>query len=319
MLGLFSATILYCTIVLRSINDQIGADSVPHVAVTLGSVLSILCLFALLFYVHKIARSIIADTVVSRVASDLEAAITQAKGYSPNERKVQRTASKTDLRSVPTQEIALNKSGYVQTIDYERLTDLAQKHDALINIDIRAGQFILQGGCHVRIRSKGDLRSQDLEKVRRAFVVGHSRTSTQDLEYSIRQLVEVALRALSPGVNDPHTAITVINRLAAAMESATGLAHSSRHYDNMGQLRVTAPATDFSRLMDASFTEIRQSASGKPEVLTQMARIFRKLYPLLNKEAHKASLEKHLARLTRCAERSIDDPADLEDYFRALA
>jgi uncharacterized membrane protein len=308
VLGLFMGTILYTLIVLRSVREDLGADTMPHIAVTAATALSMLCLFALLFYIHKIAHSVIADTVVNQIGDDLERAIADAKsdpdGMNDAKPRFERQAW-----------VSLGVSGYVQAIDYQRLCKLAAKEDLLIELDIRAGHFILREGNHIKLLLNSPPRGGIANAIRKAIVVGAERNPTQDLEYSVRQLVEIAVRALSTGVNDPFTAIAVINRLGAALESASRRPPPPAVYrDENGRLRVRAKPHDFTGLLNASFDQIRQAARGDAAVLIQMGEILGQLALVVDGAAQRAALSLHLDKVERMARKSLDDPADLADF-----
>lgn len=322
VLGLFSATVIYCLLVLRSINDELGADYVPHFAVTIASVLALLCLFSLLFYVHKVARSIIADTVVAQVANELESAIVHASHQ--RERRDHQHDESDEPATVPDhdhrQSVSVGHTGYLQLIDYDRLVKLAAKRDIVIRLNVRAGHFLLRGGPHMDVYSSVEQDPEELsEAMGHAFVLGPERSQTQDLEYSVRQLVEIAIRALSPGINDTFTAIAVINRLGAAMESASTAAHPpKRYFDEHDVLRVISPTQDFLGLLDASFNQIRQAAFNNPAVLIQMMRTFEQLAGAIDVSLHRDAMRRHVEKLVRAAEAHIEDPDDLAD-FNAVA
>ena len=114
--------------------------------------------------------------------------------------------------------VSLGRSGYVQTIDHEALVDVARRAGAVLGVTVRAGHFVLSRGEHVEVRSDSAVEERIADAIRAAFVVGPERSPAQDLEYAIRQLVEIALRALSPGINDPFTAVAVVDQLGAALE-----------------------------------------------------------------------------------------------------
>jgi uncharacterized membrane protein len=311
VLGLFMGTIVYTLLVLRSVTDQLGPGAIPHVAVAVASALTLLCLFALLFYVHKIARSIIADTVVREVADALEDAIARA---SPERRDPPQDDVETRRFDIRTP-ISIGVAGYVQVIDYRQLVRCAAKANVVIEVEIRAGHFVLRGGDHLAVRSNEPVSEALLDDVRKAFVIGPERTSTQDLEYSVRQLVEIAVRALSPGINDPFTALAVVNRLGAALECAASQPDPpSLHADENGVVRVRAYATNFVGLLDASFNQIRQAATGNAAVLIQMIDTIGQLGAVVSDPVRRAGLFAHLEKVERTARRSLPDPADLHDF-----
>ena len=315
VLGLFTGTVFYCLFVLRSIDEDLGADHVPHIAITTATILAMLCLLALLFYVHKVARSVVADTVVAQVAESLEKAILrEGRNRSPND------GVPSQGQYALTTPVSLEKSGYVQVIEFDGLVDLAAREDLIIDVSVRPGYFVLRQSHALVVRSNAPI-SQDVRKdIRRAFTVGVERTPTQDLEYSVRQLVEIAVRALSPGVNDPFTAVAVINRLASALELAALNAPSVKHYtDDAGNLRVFANPESLSDLFDTALNQIRQEASRTPAVLIQLAHVCTQLASVLPDGLSRAALQGHLHKISRAGQRHIEDPADRSDFVSAIA
>jgi uncharacterized membrane protein len=313
VIGLFFGTIVFILVVVRSVH----ADSVPAVAVTAATALVAVCLFALLFHVSKVARSIVADTVVREVADDLLAAIASAR------RNLHEGPADPDgLEALPVAAVvALGRPGYVQVVDYDRLARMASRHDLVLDVRVRAGDFLLAAGEHIVVHGSCATVSDDTAgAVRKAVLVGSNRTATQDLEYAVRQLVEIALRALSPGINDPFTAITVVHRLAGALEdlSASAICGTILRDDDNGFVRVRGRGTDFTDVLDAAFNQIRQAAAttGDVSVLIAMATEVGQLAATTEDETQLAALRRHLAMLTRAADRAIPEPDDLADFMR---
>ena len=309
VLGLFLATTLYVLVVLRGLDEALGPGGVPHLAVTGASALTVACLFALLFYVHKVARSIIADTVVGKVAGELRSAV---RAMLPEEGADTGDAAPGVGAYPPLAGwVSLGRSGYVQTIDHEELVGVARRADAVLGVAVRAGHFVLSRGEHVEVRSLHAVDEDTAGAIRAAFVVGPGRSPAQDLEYAVRQLVEIALRALSPGINDPFTAIAVVDRLGAALEEVLARpAQPAVLRDAGGEARVIADRSGVEGLFDAALDQIRQAAGDHPAVLIHAADTLGKLAPVLGREeARRAALE-HLARLGETAEGSRLAPGD---------
>jgi len=307
VLGLFLGTILYLVIVLRSLDETLGAPGVPHIAVTIGSALTIICLFALLFYVHKIARSIIADNIVARVAGDLQRNI---RSMLPENG----VAVEHDQPAIPKPRVGavpLDQTGYIQMIDYEALTAIASREMAAFQVKVRAGHFVLRNGEHVVVHADHPLVPETIQAIRGAFVVGAERSPAQDLEYSLRQLVEIALRALSPGINDPFTAIAVINQLGAALEEIFQRSLQPLIWrDKRGAVRVIAQRSDVQGFTDAAFDAIRQAGRDTPAVLIRMADVLAQLAPSVRSEVKHSAITEHLGRLAETAETASLAPSD---------
>lgn len=311
VIGLFFGTIFYILVTLRST----GADAVPDLSVTVSTVLVGLCLFALLFHVHKLARSIVADTVVDEVAESLLKAI-DGLGHVRNE----------EHPEAPFPEgghpLAIGRAGYIQVVEYKRLLAVAEKRRIRIAVRVRAGQFVLAAGEHVRILAALEPDEETAEAIRGAFIIGAQRTPTQDLEYSVRQLVEVAVRALSPGINDPFTAIAVVHRLGAAVERVLekGTRDRIACVDEEGTVRVVGVTSTFEGLVDAAFNQIRQAAEGGQAmaVLIALADMVGQLLARAAGEEERAVLTVHLQKIERAARRATTEREDLHD-FNAIA
>jgi uncharacterized membrane protein len=307
VLGLFLGTILYVLVVLRSLDETLGIEGVPHIAVTVGSALTILCLFALLFYVHKVARSIIADNVVTQVAADLHRTIRDMlpEGADATERTV------PDVTAPRAGAVSLGRTGYIQVIDYDALAALACREEVLLQVKVRAGHFVLRNGDHVVVHGERPLGDEAVKGIRSAFVVGSERSPAQDLEYGLRQLVEIALRALSPGINDPLTAIAVINRLGEALEEIFQRSLQPTIWrDQRGDVRVLAERSDVQGLTDAAFDAIRQAGHEIPAVLIRMADVLGQLAPSLRSGVMRDAVERQLGKLAETAEQAGLSPSD---------
>jgi uncharacterized membrane protein len=315
VLGLFLGTILYVLVVLRSLDETLGAEGVPHVAVTIGSALTVICLFALLFYVHKIARAIIADSIVARVAGDLHNDI----------HSMLRADSDETERAIPNLTkpragaVSLDRSGYIQVIDYDRLVTLACHEDMVFDVKVRAGHFVLKNGEHVVVHAGRPLGEEAVQGIRAAFVVGGERSSAQDLEFGLRQLVEIALRALSPGINDPYTAIAVIDRLGAALEEIFMRSLQQAVWrDKDGRVRVIAQRSDVEGLADAAFDTIRQAGQEMPAVLIRMADVLGQLAPVLRAEEAREAVSRQLGKLAETATEAHLAPSDRTAVLRRI-
>lgn len=314
VIGLFVATILYILIVLRSIEEELGVEGVPHLAVTVASVLAAACLFALLFLVNILAHSIISDTVVRHVADALESSVRQL----PEDDAPASSDSGPESVYAHRWSGSLGERGYIQVIDYEALRELACKHDLLIALHVRAGYFVLRGTEHFEIKSSRPIADEWVEAVRKSIIVGAGRTPTQDLEYSIRQLVEVALRALSPSLNDPFTAIAVIDRLAAALELAMSRSlQQMEHRDDSGRLRVLANATEYGGLVDVAFDQIRQAARSNPAVLIELGKRLGDLLHVAASAEQSQALLRHVQMLERTAQ-DIPEVSDRDDLLTVI-
>jgi uncharacterized membrane protein len=288
-LGTFVATFLYCLMVLRGI---IETQPVPAVAVTGAVALSVTSIGVLVYFFHHVSTSIQASAVVAGVAGDLESSIHRfCSDLGSQEREEQREPA---ARLVGGDEVPSDRSGYVQAIDYAHLMKLAEARDVVIEVLFRAGDFVHSGTALVRIEPEGRLEDGDADGICRAFLVGRQPTEEQDLEYSVRRLVEVALRALSPGINDPFTAMTCIDWLGAALArlAESGMPAPERR-DADGRLRLLLDAVTFEGVADAALKQIRQAGVGHVAVAIRLLDTLTAIAPQARTRSHAEALRAH--------------------------
>lgn len=315
VLGLFVGTILYIILVMRSIDDTLGAGGVPHLAITTGTLLVILCLMALLFYIHKIARSIIADNVVEIVASELRDTIHRIMPEDGDIGSVGEEGSPNGSGWA----VSLGHVGYLQVIDYDRLMRIASPRDIVIEVTVRAGHHLLGSGKHVVIHARQRPDEDLVAPIRKAFTIGRQRTPAQDPEHGIRQLVEIATRALSPGTNDPFTAIAVIDRLGAYFEILLTRPQQKNIYrDEMGVPRVIADRASLSGMLEAAFDPIRQAGANHPAILIRMVETIGELKAIAGGPGGRSALSRQLARIAQTAEGQNLTESDRDDLAQAM-
>jgi uncharacterized membrane protein len=168
--------------------------------------------------------------------------------------------------------VASARSGYVQSVDHPRLLRLASEHSVRLRVLRRPGHFVIEKAPLVEVAEAPGAAGEGLEEsltssIQGAFILGGWRTADQDPEYGVHQLVEIAVRALSPGINDPFTAMTCVDRLAGVLgEIADRPARSPVLADDAGGVRVYLDPVDFPGVLDAAFDQIRQCATAMPAV-----------------------------------------------------
>jgi len=210
-LGLFVGTVVYLLVGLRSAYSD--GKTVPNLSVTGGTLLVLICLITLLLFVHHLAHSIVADSVIERVGAQLDADIVR---HCPEHND--KPHEDYDLGQDRTA-VDLAKGGYVQAINYGAVARAAAAADAIVSFEVRAGHHAVTGVVAADVYPKHRATDELRQTIQSAVLVGAERTTVQDLEYSVRHPVEVALRALSPGINDVYTALAVINRLALSLRT----------------------------------------------------------------------------------------------------
>ena len=264
VLGTFIATFTYCLLVLRMVTDTSNAHFVPHFSVTLGILLALASIGVLIYFIHHTSVAIQADTVIAAVSHDLHDAIDRlfperiGHGESDIDANFQALGLKpeTDANGQALQALA---SGYIQVIDGDSLMQMAIEGDILLRLEHQPGDFVVEGSPLATVWPAVKANDELAAALNRAFVLGRQRTYTQDVGFALDQLVEIACRALSPGINDPFTALTCIDRIGEALFQLVEREMPSPYrYDADARLRIIAPAANFSHLADRALTPIRQ-------------------------------------------------------------
>ena len=297
-LGTFIATFIYCLLVLRTVRGTDDAQFVPHLAVTVGVVLAMLSLGVLIFFIHHVSTSIQAAHVIANVAADLASAIgrlfPEQIGHGPPVDLDERT-SPTALPSFEGAHAVLaTAGGYVQAVDSTRLNSLTKEHDLVVRIDARPGTFVRAGTRLASVVPSSVLDERLDQVMRAAFIIGPDRTGTQDLGFFINQLVELAVRALSPGINDPATARTCIDRLEEALcQLAARRMPSPYRYDDDHVLRLIASPVTFASMVDLAFAEIARYGRSSVSVSCRLLDALRDLAPCAKQEEDRLALLRH--------------------------
>lgn len=298
VLGLFLADILYLLVVFRTIGG-LKSGGVPHLAVTVGTALTTLCLFVLLYYIHRLARSIIYDNVVQVVAREL---------HHSAERLLPETSSVCPDPPPETASawMALDSDGYIQEIDTDALVEALRCAGAIVRLHVRPGHYVMQRGEHVAIEPAEACTPELVKAVRGAFIIGSERTPTQDLEFGIRQLVEMSTRALSPGINDVFTALAVIDSLSSSVGHIfqRGL-EPPVLCDGEGRIRVVRNVTDYEGVVGAAFDQIRQAGVSNAPVLIRLTDAIARLAPYVRVEEQKRPLLEQVAMILSVADDSV--------------
>ncbi|CAN5539084.1 DUF2254 domain-containing protein [soil metagenome] len=282
VLGTFIAGFTYCLLILRTVNGTEDDLFVPHLSVTVGLLLALAGVAVLIYYVHHAASSIQAEHVIAGVSKDLGDAIQRlfpAKLGAGPENPDPETLLPTGFseRALP---VNANSSDYLQAVDVDRLMGLATAFDLVLELARRPGQFIVRGSPLVRVWPPDRVTEEVAKALQGAFYLGSRRTLFQDAEFAVDQLVEVALRALSPGINDPFTALACVDRLGAALaDLADKQIPSPYRHDETGTLRVVAAGVTSAGIVDAAIHQIRQTGRGNTAVTLRLLEMIAAVAP----------------------------------------
>jgi uncharacterized membrane protein len=322
ILGTFAGTFTYCVLILRSIRgaEEGGVPFVPQLSVTIAVGLTLLSVAALVYFFHHVAVSIQAPKVVASVARDLDRAIDHL--YPGDLGQGGPEPEPADIPNVETDAVvAAESSGYIQVVDDALLLELAVAHDLCVRLRTRPGLFVVRGNPLLIVRPGARVDEHLARRLLATLIIGDTRTAEDDIEFSVRQLVEVALRALSPAINDPFTAMAAIDWLGAALARLAKEEFPSRYrYDDHGRLRVVADVSTFGGVAHTIFSRIRHYGGTSPVVLNRLLEAVAAFGPHI-----KAASDRQLVRnetesvlqMGRALTRSDADLEELEKRYHA--
>jgi len=259
VLGVFVSTFLYCLLVLRTIRgEDAGGLFVPHLSVSTSVVLTVASLVVFIYFIHHAAQLIQVSHIIASVGRDLEEVIDRVVPADGGRREDDPIAS-----NVPTSRgrpIRADSAGYVQLIDHEDLLEAAVERDLLVRLTVRAGSHVVPGTVLAEAWPAHQVDDAAADAMRAAIVSGNQRTEQQDIDFGFQQLGQIALRALSPAINDPFTAGICVDRLGGVLcRLAERPRPSLMTADKGGQARVIAQELAFTTLLDSAFDEIRRA------------------------------------------------------------
>jgi uncharacterized membrane protein len=326
VLGTFVATFLYCLLVLRTIRRAEEIVFVPHLSVTIGVLLAVVSVGVLIFFIHHVSISIQANEIVARVGTELIEGIEQLFPENIGRGSPRIPAEPPDADFLDTfdreaRPIGSAGDGYLQFVDGDALMAVAMQEDVVIRLVRRPGHYVVATRPLALIWPGNRVTDQLMESVNSAFALGNQRTSGQDIEFAVNQLVEIAIRALSPGVNDPFTAITCVDHLGSALcRLAQRDMPSPYRYDTKDQLRLITPVFTFSDVTGAAFNQIRQYGRSSTAVTIRLLETIAEVAGSVHRPEDRFALLRHARMIARGAGSGLpedEDRQEVEERFQS--
>ena len=310
VLGVFVSVFVYCLIVLRNIRQEEGAY-VPSLSLLVGIALGITGIVFLVFFIHHVATSIQASTIISNIGKETLTVLDdlypeEYEGTEEDPEECQKWIAAHQWTPIPGRE-----TGYIQAVDQEGLITWADKKGCVLRSIVRIGEFVIEGKPILGIFGKA-AEPGDVRLLNRYFSVAPFRTIEQDPAFGIRQLVDISLKALSPGVNDTTTAVTCLHYMGAILERISSRKIPSDLCRRGDEVRLVARGYSYRVFVDQALHQIRQEAKGNVAVhLALLDAIEAAIRPCMSHEMRKA-LNSHLDHLKNVIEEHIHDSGDRE-------
>ncbi|MBD1916608.1 MULTISPECIES: DUF2254 domain-containing protein [Cyanophyceae] len=327
VLGTFIATFIYCLLVLRTIRGEDYQLFVPQLSVTVGVLLAMASIGVLIYFIHHASTIIQVSHVIADVSHDLEQVTNrlfpEALGHELDQPDAGSKDMPTDFETTAGP-VWAKKTGYLQGIEDDTLMQVACDQNLLLQVNAYPGAFIIEGSPLVMAYPASRITPSVGDRINQAFVMGRDLTKQQNVAFPIEQLVEIALRALSPAINDPFTAIRCIDRLAAGLARlAERELPSPYRYDQSHTLRVIAAPVKFETLADIAFSQIRQYGSSDTVVIGRLLAAIAAIAPFTRHFEQRYILQQHLEAIWHSSQQNLNHQQDLEtiekQYHTALA
>lgn len=267
-LACFLGTFIYCLAVLTRLGSAEEGGSVSNLPITLAVVLAIVSFAMFAAFIAHIVRMLQPSSIIDGIRATgreaLEAPYPLGVGEEPHEDAVREALARTPDAGAP---VRAHREGYVSSMHARRLVQAAAACDGIIVQRVQIGVYVTPELPLADVWCADDRRDTLVAAVRDSFVLGRQRTPVQDAAFALRQLADVALKGLSPGINDPTTAQNALDAMASLLIRSTRGPHpSSFRADEQGVVRLVALALDLDDLVRLGFEQIRLFATSDPAI-----------------------------------------------------
>ena len=320
VLGIFAGIFIYCLVVLRTIRGGDEGEFVPSLAVSVAVALAMGGIGVLIFFIHHIASSIQASSIIASVAEETMNTVDRLfPGIIGQEPVDDEGPTLLPSPERNWQDVPANGNGYIQNVDKAALLRLAREHKTIVRMERGIGQFVVQNTTLVSLALENPPEIEFVDDLQAAFSISRRRTLQQDCAFGIRQIVDIALRALSPSINDTTTAVMCVDYLTAILTRLAERNIPSSHRYEEGELRLIAIGPNFTDLLAASFDQIRGSATGNVGIMLRMLGAIQTIASLTASPSRRRVLLEQVQCIAELAERTIESPHDWARLENRLA
>jgi uncharacterized membrane protein len=315
VLGVLVGIFTYCLIALRTIRGG-DDDFVPSLAVLGGFILALVGVGVLIFFIHHISSIIQAATIIASIHEETIGAIDhlfpEELGHEEDEEESEEFERR--LASLTWRPVPAAKTGYNQNVDNEALLRYASEFRTVTRMERGIGEFVVEGAPLVSLAiplgSGIEPNREAVKRLKKAYIIDRYRTVEQDAGFGIRQIVDIALKALSPGINDTTTAVMCVDYLNAILARLARRRIPSHYRFDDGELRVIARGPTFERMFGLAFDQIRRNAEDKVAVIERMLDGLEILARETRSAGRRRALWRQLEMITEVAGRSISSQHD---------
>lgn len=321
VLGLLVGSFLYGLALLAFIDTHLDANEhMPIIAFVGSLLLTVMAVIGLIYFTHNISTSIQADQIISLIGQELNQTIEDTLIDLDEDQSAHASIQRWSIatHALQPQTVVAATSGYVEFIDLTRLCGLAEKENRHIELLLQSGDFIIENSPIMTVYGQDDdIDAGQADALRLCISLGRKRTPFSDLEFAIMQLLQIALRALSPGINDSLTAISCIDWLSSSLGRM-----ASKHFpfsymeDGDGTVRIKKREFGFTDAADAMFHPLRQNARGNEMVMIHLLETISRILQVSRKSSYSDALFHHAELILEAAKASFNNPADTAEIIK---
>lgn len=320
-LGTLTGVFVYCLVVIRTVRGDEDIRFIPALAVLMAFILAIVAIGVLVYFIHHVASSLQASGILARVSADTVAAVERLFPDEMGEDADPSPIAAEALALTHWSPVPSRRTGYVRGLDSGALLAFAVEHRLVVRMDVGIGDHVVQGSPLASVTTSGasdPLSDGDARFLANLYDIDSYRTVEQDAAFGIRQIVDMAVKALSPGVNDTTTAITCIDSLGAVLVSLADrrIAQPFRLAD--GELRVIARGPTFESLVRTTMDEIRQNAEGNVSILERLLTMLTVVAARTPSAERRQLLLAHAERIVAVSERTVVDDQNRDEVRAAF-
>jgi len=296
VLGVFIATFTYTLLVLRVIRSgDEHQNFVPQLSVAVAIILALVCIGFLIHFIHHAGRSIQAAVILDKITIE---ALQKIKKLFPTEigKPDSRPLCGDDMPQGIAEVIRSQHEGYLQAVDGKSLFQLGERQSLVVQMIPAVGEFLIRGMPLAHAWAEQPLAEQTHKAIQAAFLLGDQRSPEQDLEFFLIEIADIAIKALSPGINDPTTAYLCIDRLTQILLALGQREFPAPRRTKTGRVHFIACPTTFAQAVEISFSQILHYGRDHPAMRRKLQQSLQLLQQLLPVERH-GVLEQTLVKI----------------------
>jgi uncharacterized membrane protein len=312
VLGTLLGSFVYCLLILRTVRLESGNEFVPVLASSVALVLAIVDLGLFILFIHHVSEAIQAYHIINRIgkttSKSIDSFFPRQLGSSAG---ITQEEADTMLPARDAVDVLATSNGYLEDIDTVHMLALASQHDLLVIERKGVGRFVIKDEILATISPSAKVTPSISKQIRECFYLGAHRTIQQDPEYGILLLSDITIKALSPAINDPNTAIMGLNEISRILRQIARK-EFPRHIlsDKQGKPRIVASFPTFEHLVAQAFDQVRRYGMADSAITVKVLDVIGEIGEVVELESERAILREHVIAIVTDANKAISNPRD---------